>query len=641
MRLGLSSVRLARLTQPETARVRAVRSAADIIGQPRALTPLVVACLTVILVPLAAPITASLGMTSWRQLQYWIAVLTSALVQAALAAGAQRLGRGRLRGDYLSAAIVIAAWFAIVIAGLMTYYAMLRATSNVSAPYSPGWGWIVSWSSYHIMCGAAFSGLAVVRLRSADVARVTAQARARLHKARAQTRSLRLLLADDVRQVLVPAIQDFAARIPLASAPAAAIQAWSRELMAFATGVMRDQGHALSRLDLTSSWGTDELPRADEARSRPRREVLTARYVWRNFCLVRPVTMVPTIVVLPLVLDEFTRGRRDALGAAVVLIIVEVLMIWAFMAFTGTGWYRRRQPPLQWLLWVVGLAACGMAVTPLGAILGTPDVLYLGAFYDRLQQGLALAYTLILLNFAMGLASIELSRRNVSTALTASERAADADEADAAESVNRQLIDESVSRLHSVVQGRIVALSLLLSDAAGSGRDVEPVRERVKLALDQMITSELPAVPVWSPPPPSRSGSLREGAIGEVLAAWESVLSLRATVNEPPPGTDVPLMLTVGASRVVAEAICNSVRHGNARKCDVEISPGATHAGQLSSLIISVRDDGTAAIDPEAVAAAGKTSLGLGLIDDWCAGHWSLVAMDSGTVLHAEVSVPH
>jgi len=158
----------------------------------------------------------------------------------------------------------------------------------------------------------------------------------------------------------------------------------------------------------------------------------------------------------------------------------------------------------------------------------------------------------------------------------------------------RATVDDLARTLHGGLQSRLAA-------AQDSG-------EARRAISEAMILLTEPVVPV--------SMSLQE-SVARAIQPWATLLTIECRVSGESNAATNAL-----THEVVAEAVCNAFRHGNARTAKVDVS------GNLEGVRISIDDDGTNRL--------GAAGLGSALFDK--AGRWHRSASPSGTHLVVHIS---
>lgn len=170
-----------------------------------------------------------------------------------------------------------------------------------------------------------------------------------------------------------------------------------------------------------------------------------------------------------------------------------------------------------------------------------------------------------------------------------------------------QLDDEReqlAAHLHSTVQSRWTATALQLEHAATSG-DASSADRALAAAQDLLEGDNSVPVP---------------DSLSVIATRWEGIAAVTIGREDP-----VPPAVATTVTRLVEEAIANSVRHGRARNITVNVS--ATEVAAT----IDITDDG------EGIGAESTPGLGSRWRDQ--VSVWSLASDETGTRLTATISL--
>lgn len=183
------------------------------------------------------------------------------------------------------------------------------------------------------------------------------------------------------------------------------------------------------------------------------------------------------------------------------------------------------------------------------------------------------------------------------------------DEAEVAQEVSERELHVASQRLarhlHSSLQGRLMAISLELEQAADAGQSdaMTQVLER----LDQLL--EAPLVGAFE------SGNVDvEEALRTLMQEWSAVAEVSLDYR---PSWSGPLGhgdLVVG---IVEEGIANAVRHGHASRIALQV------VGEGSDAVITIRNDGEA-------TPVGPAGLGTHWLDQVSRADWTLQPLPEG-----------
>lgn len=199
--------------------------------------------------------------------------------------------------------------------------------------------------------------------------------------------------------------------------------------------------------------------------------------------------------------------------------------------------------------------------------------------------------------------------------------------------VDRLLADERALRLrvasalHTGVQARLVSAALrldLVADHADSSSALQ--RQTIADAL-QVLTTTVDQVEAMASPENETPNGVRQ-MLDEIRVAWTNAVDVKIEISDNVENRiDESPQLARAVSDLVAEAVTNASRHGNARH--IEIKPKLDD----EAIVLSAIDDG---IGP---TGSKRDGLGLGGLDrQHC--QWSLTAREggvSGAVLTARL----
>lgn len=172
---------------------------------------------------------------------------------------------------------------------------------------------------------------------------------------------------------------------------------------------------------------------------------------------------------------------------------------------------------------------------------------------------------------------------------------------------------EASKLLHGQVQSKLVACAMAIDVAALSG-DETKINEAIQSAL-RIITSPLSSSVVAS--------NLVE-ELNRKASLWGEICSIEIEVGDRLSSLTSDHVGQLG--RVVEEGISNAIRHGRAKKIQINVK-----RDNPDSISVEILDNG---IGPQ----NGQPSMGSALIGQASGGNWRLQLTDKGTLLSMQIA---
>lgn len=540
----------------------------------------------------------------------------------------QRLMRSRLHGRTIDGICVCLIWLILDIAGLVLQSQLSMITMDRPLTDTVTLGWILTWWFEHLVLAGLFSLRAQylsIIARSGQGAVTAAAQAADQQLATTQIHSWMQASLQSVHD----ALDRTAATVPTDDA-LRRWKKWSEKTMALATGAIRKVGHQAHeyRVDLTT-------PRSHpEAKHERVSSAVGIRELLLYYGKYSPITVIPVIVLLPLMLQIGVSSSIINQPSAWALLAWIVLGNIALVGLTKRRAFYFAPAAKQWVVTVVGLCVIGFAVWPIGKLLGTPEVLQFLGDLHRGAQAWMLTIALLGLNISLGFTAVYIAHIRLLAAQSSSNQFVIREEADLLLAHNISALDDVASRVHSTLQGRLVAMALMANDVSNGDRDADQARQTILREL-ATLTDELPSL-IQRDPSVLAPSNITSGLVEDVVSAWKSAINLRIVADPAVNQLLVPADLELALGRIAAEAISNAVRHGWARNCTITVIATETVGTWIRVAQIIVSDDGAGNTGSSA-RSSKRSGIGTQLLNQYTDGQWQLDLLNSGAVLRATV----
>jgi len=407
---------------------------------------------------------------------------------------------------------------------------------------------------------------------------------------------------------------------------------WQRigsEFERLATGPIRSLSHTIANTEVSTS-GAGATALSDENDLARLRAPRASRFIsfLRQYPVIRPVTIFPACLLIPLQLQLWVTGDSDLLLPSF-MVAAFTAAIAAIAAFTRSARYRRYLLWQKWLLVLgsqvlvcTGFTYAGfvLKMTLLGTLTSTGQT--------TLAQGIiTLVWVVVATNFAIGYYAAALHNRRERIAVQNSLAVLRSTSRDALRKQEQELRRELASQLHALAQGRLVALSLLAKGVAAGQQ--APARARALLASE--LDSFLPEL--------SSIADLREGVsamqaidgpLAEIVDVWQQVMPTTVESVVAPGVSMVPSSLATAVGRVAAEALANAAKHSGATACAIKLVADIDEGLGLV-VELSVADNGR----PTSNVITTGAGLGMSEINKYSDGRWELKPNSAGNTLTA------
>lgn len=326
------------------------------------------------------------------------------------------------------------------------------------------------------------------------------------------------------------------------------------------------------------------------------------RTPWEQI-LVATVTTQPLrtwIIVICVILVDgvFTTIRHGAAGLTyAVVTTVSIGLICA-----GANALMRSRP--RWHALWFGLGVLGLVVLDVFAAQARHTLL--GEFISSVTIVVAVLVTILIVLVTSAFGAWTSEQDHVRGAFRANVDASLIEELARSSELASIARDASLV-LHGTVQARLVACAMAIERS----QDRRELVEALTQALDS-LQNPLPER--------SRSENSVQGEVSRKVALWGDLCTFRITVDGRIEGRVDSFIV----GRIVEEGVTNSIRHGAAGTIDVSVAAVDSYA------IIEISDDGVGPLK-------GRPGLGSALLQQACAGQWTLTQSAGRTRLTAQL----
>lgn len=611
--------------------------AGEVFGRGEALSPFIALTAGLLAWPAGWFLQLPTAQAPSAKLVLFLAPLVPICLKTGFLVGLQRLIAPHLHGRFRDAVLVWATWFALTLFGVGCHTSIVYWLTGIRLSGILTVGWILSWWLEQLVVAGFLSQRKRLRNTTRNAELLATTAAARVNQQEQYEASMNTWLAQSVADLRLE-LKRFLGTVPPAYQHSE-WREWSTELMTFATGPVRSIGHQAH--DLRSAYKQE--PGVIEPATTTWRQrfsfAIDAEYIAQSFGRYRPVSVIALLVLFPEIFQMITSSASlHSVGAWVVVTWLLASTL-ALSACTRFRWYRIARPRTQWAVWFLGLGITAATIIPLGALAGTPETLPFTTGLHRVDQALLLFFALLAVNLFVGVAIAYLAKIQLLSAQLSSDGIVTSDESDLIRDRTLTVLDDVASRVHSTIQGKLAALSLMAAEVDAGDRDPESTHNRLIIELQNLIDNDLPSLVDWEPPSISTTADLASGLLLDIATVWQAVVSLRLSTQNVATGLLVPTDLVVSAGRVVAEGISNAVRHGLAQSCAVTITPIQVDQPWLIAAQVSIADDGLGLSANTGTSRASEVRPGIGtaLLDRYTGGDWQLTLEPNGATLTAVV----